>query len=115
MVQTIRGWDHNAEFAFEQHFRPLRAYSADKEPARMFEDLNDEDLLIVWERTRRVLSPPADGTVDPIYPDGQYRWYLAAEAELRRRGYVENPPGIWLRPDRFGGRHIGGSASVRGW
>jgi hypothetical protein len=68
----------------------------------MFENLSDDALLVVWERTRRMLSTSADGPgADlPDYPEGQYRWHMAAEHELERRGFVESPPGIWARPAR---------------
>jgi hypothetical protein len=68
----------------------------------MFENLSDEALLVVWERTRRMLSTSADGPgADlPDYPEGHYRWHMAAEHELERRGFVEYPPGIWARPAR---------------
>jgi hypothetical protein len=64
----------------------------------MFENLSDEALLVVWERTRRMLSTSADGTGPPDYPESQYRFHIAAEEALARRGFVENPPGIWVRP-----------------
>ena len=66
----------------------------------MFEQLSDEALLIVWERTRRTLSTAADGSGPTDYPEGHYRWYMAAEEALTRRGFVEMPPGVWNRPAR---------------
>lgn len=63
----------------------------------MYENLSDEQLLIAWERTWRMLSDLADGIAAPAYPEGLYRWYLAGEAELVRRGFVETGQGVWTR------------------
>jgi len=69
---------------------------------RVYENLSNEKLLIVWERTRRMLSALADGGATPAYPESRYRWHIAAEAELERRGFVEVPPGIWTRRGKWG-------------
>jgi len=65
----------------------------------MFENLSDEGLLVIWERTRRMLSTSADGAGLPDYPESHYRWHMAAEEALKLRGFIENPPGIWVRPE----------------
>ena len=50
----------------------------------MFENLSDEALLVVWERTRRVLSTSADGpgTDLPDYPEEPA---TDAEKDIRAR------------------------------
>jgi len=69
---------------------------------RVYENLSNEKLLFVWERTRRMLSALTDGVATPAYPESLYRWHIAAEAELERRGFVEVPPGIWTRRGNWG-------------
>lgn len=63
----------------------------------MYENLSNESLLFAWERTRRMLSDLANGVEAPAYPESLYRWYMAAEAELERRGFVETSHGGWIR------------------
>lgn len=60
-------------------------------------DLSDEELLREWEDTKTVATSLRPGVEPPRYTTKQHRRHLAAEAELKRRGFVEGPPGWWER------------------
>lgn len=64
----------------------------------MIEDLSDEELLAEWEKTKAASgSAPGGPGPLPTYSEAQHRRHMAAEAELKRRGFGENPPGYWTR------------------
>jgi len=65
----------------------------------MFENLSDEELLAEWHKMKPFAGPGPPGTKPPTYSDEQHRRHMTAEAELKRRGFAENPPGWWNRPD----------------
>jgi hypothetical protein len=73
------------------------AHLPPKEP-HMIEDLSDEELLAEWEKTKAVAGSAPDGPGPlPTHSETQHRRHMAVEAELKRRGFGENPPGQWTR------------------
>ena len=62
-----------------------------KEPD-MIEDLSDEELLAEWEKTKARRSSARFAV-----SNHELQRHMAAEAELKRRGFGENPPGYWTR------------------
>ncbi len=64
----------------------------------MIEDLSDEELLAEWEKTKAAAGSAPDGPGPlPTYSEAQHQRHMAVEAELKRRGFGENPPGYWTR------------------
>jgi len=60
--------------------------------------LSDNELLREWENTKAVAASLRPGIEPPRYTTVQHRRHMEAEAELERRGFVEDPAGWWEPP-----------------
>jgi hypothetical protein len=64
-----------------------------------FAQMSDEQVHQEWQDTRMRFASLSPGVEPPRYTPEMAARHVAAEAELIRRGYVEQTPGWWVGPD----------------
>jgi len=62
-------------------------------------DMSDEQVHQEWQDTRMRASSVAPGVAPPTYTSEMAARHEAAEAELTRRGYIEQLPNWWVGPE----------------